>query len=266
MIGFANAGFIVANPATMVSLGKLSAPTLTFIAGLIITVILLIRNVKGSILIGIVLTSLLAWPIGRWWGGSVPVITIENIIASPDFSLLFELDLINSLMDQEIDLAIADRVPNPETAGFGHAFGFPAERLFGDREIPMIPILLNTYFPPNVMTPKRCWDVGSRLRRAIEASPLDLRVAVLASGGLSHFVVEEEFDRAVMKGLAEPDGERLRNLPRCALLEGTSEVLNWIMTAGAVAPMPLAWSEYEAIRRTPAGTGIGCGFAVWKPA
>jgi hypothetical protein len=30
--------------------------------------------------------------------------------------------------------------------------------------------------------------------------------------------------------------------------------------------MPLAWSEYEAIRRTPAGTGIGCGFAVWKPA
>jgi AGZA family xanthine/uracil permease-like MFS transporter len=97
MIGFANAGFIVASPATMVSLGKLSAPTLTFIAGLAITVILLIRNVKGSILIGIVLTSLLAWPIGRWWGGSVPVITIGNIIASPDFSLLFELDLVNSL-------------------------------------------------------------------------------------------------------------------------------------------------------------------------
>ncbi|MHA4741907.1 NCS2 family permease [Dyadobacter sp. MSC1_007] len=97
MIGFANAGFIVASPATMVSLGKLSAPTLTFIAGLAITVILLIRNVKGSILTGIVITSLLAWPIGRWWGGSVPVITIQNIIASPDFSLLFELDLVNSL-------------------------------------------------------------------------------------------------------------------------------------------------------------------------
>lgn len=97
MIGFANAGFIKANPATMVSLGKLNAPTLTFIAGLTITVILLIRNVKGSILMGILVTSLLAWPIGRWWGGSVPVITIENIVASPDFSLLFQLDLVNSL-------------------------------------------------------------------------------------------------------------------------------------------------------------------------
>lgn len=97
MIGFANAGFIVASPATIVSLGKLSAPTLTFVAGLAITVILLIRNVKGSILIGIVVTSLLAWPIGRWWGGSAPVITIQNIIASPDFSLLFQLDLVNSL-------------------------------------------------------------------------------------------------------------------------------------------------------------------------
>ncbi|WAC12604.1 NCS2 family permease [Dyadobacter pollutisoli] len=97
LIGFANAKFIVASPATMVTLGKLNAPTLTFIAGLLITVVLLIRNVKGSILIGIMLTSLLAWPIGRWWGGEEAVITINNIISKPDFSLLFQLDLVNSL-------------------------------------------------------------------------------------------------------------------------------------------------------------------------
>ncbi|TLV02162.1 NCS2 family permease [Dyadobacter luticola] len=97
LIGFANAKFIVANPATMVSLGNLNASTLTFIAGLLITVVLLIRNVKGSILIGIVVTSLLAWPIGRWWGGTEPVITINQLIAKPDFSLLFQLDLANSL-------------------------------------------------------------------------------------------------------------------------------------------------------------------------
>jgi AGZA family xanthine/uracil permease-like MFS transporter len=97
LIGFSNAKFIVANPATMISLGNLNASTLTFIAGLLITVILLIRNVKGSILIGIVLTSLLAWPIGRWWGGTEPVLTISGIVSPPDFSLLFQLDLINSL-------------------------------------------------------------------------------------------------------------------------------------------------------------------------
>jgi AGZA family xanthine/uracil permease-like MFS transporter len=97
LIGFSNAKFIVANPATMVSMGNLNASTLTFAGGLLITVVLLIRNIKGSILIGIVLTSLLAWPIGRWWGGAEPVITINNLIAMPDFSLLFQLDLVNSL-------------------------------------------------------------------------------------------------------------------------------------------------------------------------
>lgn len=97
LIGFANAKFIVPNPATMISLGNLNAPTLTFIAGLLLTVILLIRNVKGSILIGIVLTSLLAWPIGRWWGGPETAITIDHIISKPDFSLLFQLDFVNSL-------------------------------------------------------------------------------------------------------------------------------------------------------------------------
>uniref|UniRef100_UPI003F6F2A3A NCS2 family permease n=1 Tax=Dyadobacter sp. TaxID=1914288 RepID=UPI003F6F2A3A len=97
LIGFANAKFIVPNPATMISIGNLNASTLTFIAGLLITVILLIRNVKGGILIGIVLTSLLAWPIGRWWGGTEPLVTISGIVSPPDFSLLFRLDLVNSL-------------------------------------------------------------------------------------------------------------------------------------------------------------------------
>ncbi|NIJ54781.1 NCS2 family permease [Dyadobacter arcticus] len=97
LIGFANAKFIVASPATMVTLGNLNASTLTFIAGLLITVVLLIRNIKGSILIGIMITSLLAWPIGRYWGGTEPVITISNLIAMPDFSLIFQLDLVNSL-------------------------------------------------------------------------------------------------------------------------------------------------------------------------
>ena len=97
LIGFANAKFIVANPATMVGLGKLDAATLTFVTGLFITVILLIQKVKGSILIGIVLTSFLAWPIGRWWGGSETIISISSIVAKPDFSLLFQLDLVNSL-------------------------------------------------------------------------------------------------------------------------------------------------------------------------
>ncbi len=97
LIGLANAKFIVANPATILGIGKLDAAVLTFIAGLAITAVLLIKKVRGGILAGIVLTSLLAWPIGRWWGGTIQVISFNGIIALPDFSLFLQLDLLHSL-------------------------------------------------------------------------------------------------------------------------------------------------------------------------
>lgn len=175
----------------------------------------------------------------------------------------FAMEIIEGLMDRGVDLAVCNEVANPELAGFGHAFGFPVERLFGDRQIPIIPVLLNTYYPPNVMTAARCYDVGEALRDVIAASPSDYRVAVLASGGLSHFVVEEELDRKVLENLSD-GADYLRSIPREALLEGSSEILNWVMTAGAASKMKLEWSAYETIRRTPAGTGIGVAFAYWS--
>ncbi|MGI2328908.1 NCS2 family permease [Planococcus sp. YIM B11945] len=52
-IGLQNAGIIVANPATMVGLGDLSASaTLLAIFGLFVTVILMVRRVKGGIFFG----------------------------------------------------------------------------------------------------------------------------------------------------------------------------------------------------------------------
>ncbi|MCZ8018662.1 hypothetical protein [Novosphingobium sp.] len=209
--------------------------------------------------------TILTHPMGEdlpdWMNQVARGYAMDKVHAFPGHAGL-AMDIIHGLIDREVDLAIADE--NPEGRGFGHAFGFPAERLFGGKDIPMIPVMLNTYFPPNVLSPSRCFSVGAKLREAIEASPLDLRVAVLASGGLSHFVVEEELDRTVMGALGDPTGEALSAIPREAMLEGTSEILNWILTAGSVTHLPLKWSAYEPIRRTPAGTGIGCGFAIWS--
>jgi adenine/guanine/hypoxanthine permease len=98
LIGFVNAGFIVKNPATIVGIGHLNPALLTFLAGLLFTAVLVIRKVKGAILMGIVFTTLIAYPIGRWWATTLPpLISWKGLFAAPDFSLLFQLDLVHSL-------------------------------------------------------------------------------------------------------------------------------------------------------------------------
>jgi hypothetical protein len=56
--------------------------------------------------------------------------------------------LIRGLIARDVDVGSARIVRDPETRGFGHAYGFIVDRLFRGRSIPMIPLLLNTYFPP----------------------------------------------------------------------------------------------------------------------
>jgi len=175
----------------------------------------------------------------------------------------FALDLIEGLIERGIDVSTAARVDDPHRAGFGHAFGFVIRRLMGDVPVPVIPLLLNTYYPPNVPTARRCHDIGRALREAINASERDLRVVIVASGGLSHFIVDEELDRRVIEGFSADKAELLRTLPKGALMSGSSEILNWVLTAGAVDHLPLKWVEYYPAHRTPAGTGVGTAFAVW---
>lgn len=105
LIGFENAHFIVANPATLVSIASLKDPIiLTFIVGLLLTAALVVRNVPGAIIIGITLTTLAAMPIGRVWGdaaavnfGQKTLVNFAGFVAAPDFSLIGKLDLFHSL-------------------------------------------------------------------------------------------------------------------------------------------------------------------------
>ncbi|HYH16820.1 MAG TPA: NCS2 family permease [Flavisolibacter sp.] len=97
LIGLANAGFTIKSPATILGHAPLSPPLLIFIIGLFLTAVLIVRHVKGAILLGIIITTLLALTIGRWWGGSTQLVTYNGIFAAPDFSLLGKLDFIGSL-------------------------------------------------------------------------------------------------------------------------------------------------------------------------
>lgn len=176
----------------------------------------------------------------------------------------FALELIHGLIGEDVDIGAAAKVEDPHAAGFGHAYGFIIERLFRGRQIPVVPILLNTYYPPNAPTARRCFDIGRKLARLIETSKSDLRVAVAASGGLSHFVVDEALDRKVLEAIRRKDAETLRQLSRNELNSGSSEILNWVMVAGMSGALTNDWSEYHPAYRTPAGTGTGIGFATWR--
>ena len=94
--------------------------------------------------------------------------------------------------------------------------------------------------------------------------PGDLRVGLLASGGLSHFVVEEEMDRAVIDALQRKDVEFLARLDPRRLKAGSSEIRNWIVVAAAAVDLDLTWISYTPAYRTPALTGTGLAFARWS--
>jgi 3-O-methylgallate 3,4-dioxygenase len=168
------------------------------------------------------------------------------------------LHLIQSLED--FDLAYGEKLARPR--GEGHAFGFVHRRLLKE-VVPVVPLVVNTYYPPNQPRPKRCFALGKAIAAAVAAFPEDRRVGVIASGGLSHFTIDERLDRDLLKACANSDEEFLRSIPLAKLNSGNSEIRNWIVMAGAAAGMRCEWQEYVPLYRTPAGTGCGMAFAAW---
>jgi hypothetical protein len=169
--------------------------------------------------------------------------------------------LIGHLVDHDFDIATAERLA--DGVGEGHAFGWVHKRLMPDFEVPVVPVFLNTYYPPNQPTPRRCYRLGQAIRAAVEAYPADVRIGVVASGGLSHFTVDEELDGSVARALQQKDAAALESLPRNKLNAGSSEIRNWICLAGAVSGLDIDWLSYRPGYRTPAGTGTGLCFAAW---
>ena len=174
------------------------------------------------------------------------------------------MQLIQGLIAQEVDVASCNGVPDPTQHGFGHAFGFVIQRLMKRVQVPMLPVLLNTYFPPNTPTAARCYQVGRRMAHALARAPSDARVAVVASGGLSHFLCEEAFDRRIVGALESRDMHTLTAVPQAAMLSGSSEIRNWIMVGGMVEELRHTFTEYIPVYRTPVGTGIGLAFMAWQ--
>jgi len=171
--------------------------------------------------------------------------------------------LITGLTAREFDVTALAALKEDEHEG--HAYSYIHRTyLQAKRSLPIIPVFLNTYYEPNAVTPKRCVQLGLAMKDLIARYPEDIRVGLIASGGLSHFVVDEELDHGVIAALKKKDIAYLSALKPERLKAGSSEIRSWIAVAAAVQHLDLDWIDYIPAYRTPALTGTGLAFGVWK--
>ena len=171
--------------------------------------------------------------------------------------------IIAQAMAEDFDVAAMKALPKPETP---HAFGFVYRRIMRDQPVPSVPVLVNTFYPPNQPRVRRCYDFGKAVLRGIQNWESDARVAVFASGGLTHFVIDEAVDRLFFDAIAARDIARVAELGEAVFQDGTSEIKNWVPLAGMMAELGLEPRvlDYVPCYRSEAGTGNAMGFVAWQ--
>lgn len=158
--------------------------------------------------------------------------------------------------------------------GFDFSFGeyvelqhtqvVPLYFVLPEPKIPILPIYVNTWVDP-IPTPRRCYQVGELIREVADAGRE--RVAILATGGLSHFPgsprigeIDTRFDHELLQLLREGKGRRLADYSLEQILEaGDSEFLNWMVVVGCVGDAKAAATFY-----LPDHVATGWGFVSWK--
>jgi OH-DDVA oxygenase len=176
--------------------------------------------------------------------------------------------VIKSLMDDSFDVTAIGEQPsdNGQLRTLGHSYGFIYRRILNSAPIPLIPISVNTYHPPNQPSPKRCFEFGRAIARALQSFPGKQRIVVGASGGMTHFVIDEEMDRRLVDAMLKGDWDKLTSEPDIHFRSGTSEIKNWIVNAGMMAETGLKMELLDLVPcyRSEAGTGSTMGFATWN--
>lgn len=176
--------------------------------------------------------------------------------------------MIGSLNRHGFDITRTTKLPRNEDhwhSGIGHAFGFIYRQIMRDTVVPHVPIITNTFFPPNQPTAKRVFDLGRHIGQVVRDWDSDARVAVIGSGGMSHFVIDEALDRNLIHAIATRDEDYLTSIPEEDLQSGTSELKNWIAAAGFLFDTDLTGDlvDYIPCYRSEAGTGTANGFIAW---
>lgn len=177
--------------------------------------------------------------------------------------------LLTGLVKQGFDVTNMARF---EPAGRpGHGLSHMAARIAPELDpsgtIPAVCIFLNEYFPP-LPSGKRCAELGRALAKALADRPE--RIAICASGGLSHYLdvaagrrgeIDVPLDTWVLERLARNDVAALENLftfDSESVRSGTGEIRAWVTVAAAMN-RPATVIDYMPIHTLLTGVG----FAAW---
>lgn len=145
-----------------------------------------------------------------------------------------------------------------------HTQAVPLYFLLPEPEIPILPIYVNTWVDP-LPTPGRCYRLGELIREV--AASRSERLAILATGGLSHFPgsprigeIDTQFDHKLLEIMREGKGRTLADYSLEQLLQaGDSEFLNWMVVLGTVGDRKAAATFYM-----PDHVATGWGFVSWN--
>jgi OH-DDVA oxygenase len=175
--------------------------------------------------------------------------------------------LVRSLQEQDFDVAQSSAIPRSAARrGIPHAYGFIYHRVMGDAPPPSVPIVFNVHYPHNRPRVKRCLALGRALLAAVRSYPGAARVALVASGGLTHFVIDEETDRRILEAMKSGDETALESVPESYFQSGTAEIKNWLPVIAAMnaAGRQFRLIDYVPCYRSEAGTGNAMAFGYWE--
>jgi 2,3-dihydroxyphenylpropionate 1,2-dioxygenase len=166
--------------------------------------------------------------------------------------------IIHAGMEKGIDFSYGENIE------LQHTQNVPLYFLLREPSIPILPIYVNTWVDP-APSPRRCYQVGELIRTVAEQSKE--RIAILATGGLSHFPgsprigeIDEKFDHQLLEILREGNGKTLAEYSVRELLQaGDSEFLNWMVVIGAVGNAKASYTAYM-----PDFVATGWGFVSWR--
>jgi len=171
--------------------------------------------------------------------------------------------IVTEGLERGVDFAFSEEL------ALDHAELAPMVHLTPRWDLPIIPIVVNAFAPP-MPSLQRCFDVGAFVGGCVERWPGNQRVAILGTGGLSHWVgppetgrINAEFDRWFLERLTRGEiAEITTRYARYTDLEevagnGGQEIRDWLAVAGAMPPrLHPQVLAYEPLKAWFTGTGI----------